>query len=281
MNLSKTLGVVNIILTSVVIAGLAYTVTKSDKLTNDLISEFSQIENRVLLNIKQDFKTMKPETYQELIVKSERIFSHVTYLAEKKYDGNIFHPELVDYADRAYDAVMSNMYENVFYKRLHDAGVNQLSVKPFEISPTGEYLYGKDVTYESGVFIRNRYHLEMKGDSIYSRLKNIPAGIMLMNNDLLLYPECKAGFRPYVIFGELYPKGGEAYGVNLYTENKGWRVSFKDVDIISDKALQNRLVFQTACQKLPGTESNSEVEPLSNDVSESSANEITQPEEES
>lgn len=279
--MSKTLGVVNIALTSAVLFGLGYTIIESDKLTKDLIREFGQIEKRVVLNLKKDFKTMKPETYQELMVKSDRIFSHVTFLAEKKYDGNIFHPDLVDYADRAYDSVMSNMYENVFYKRLHDAGVNQMSVKPFEITSTGEYLYGKDVTYESGVFIRDRYHLEMKGDSIYSRLKDIPAGVMLMNNDLLLYPECKAGFRPYVIFGELYPKGGEAYGVNLHTENKGWRVSFKDIDILSDKALQNRLVFQTACQKLPGLETKPEVTPSSSDLSESSTNEVTQPEEES
>jgi hypothetical protein len=267
--LSKILSVMNVVLSSVVLVGLAYNIIESGKLTNKLITEVGQIEGRVILNLKQDFKTMKPETYQELMVKSDRIFSHVTFLAEKKYNGNIFHADLVDYADRAYDSVMSNMYENVFYKRLYDAGVKQFSVQPFEISSSGEYLYGEDVMHENGVFIRNKYHLEMKGESIYSRLKDIPAGIMLMNNDLLLYPKCEKGYRPFVIFGELYPSGGRTYGVNLYTENKGWRVSFKDIDILSDKALQNRLIFQTACQIIPGEEPLKDVdEPSVKDLSE-------------
>jgi hypothetical protein len=258
--MSKILGVANLLLTSIVVAGISYSTVKIDEANNKLMNEISLIEERVLLNIKKDFKTMKPETYQELLVKSDRIFSHVIFLAEKKYNGNIMHPDLIDYADRAYDSVMVNMYENMFYKRVYEAGAELSLVKPFEVLSSGEYLFGDDVISEEGVVIRDKYFMDMKSDSIYSRLKTIPAGIMLMNNDLLVYPQCEKGTRPFVIFGELYQQGGSAHGVNLSTENNGWRVSFKDKNILSDEALENRLIFQTACQNIPGGESSLPVE---------------------
>lgn len=254
--MSKILGVANLVLTTVLIAGGTLAMSQGSILFNDLSNDISHIEEKVLVNIKKDFKTMKPDTYQELLVKSDRIFSHVLYLAEKKYDGDIFHPDLIDYADRAYDSVMENMYENMFYKRIYEAGAQLAVVKPFEINSFGEYVYGDDVINEDGILIRNKYYMNMKGDSIYSRLKDIPAGIMLMNNDLLTYPQCEAGMRPFVIFGELYQKNGKTHGVNLVTENRGWRVNFKNVDLLSDEALQNRLIFQTACQDIPGQEVN-------------------------
>ena len=84
-----------------------------DKNLKLISHEVSKIENGVLIKIKKDIRTMKPETYQELLVKSDRILSHVAFLSEKKFDGDIFHPELIDYANRAYDSVMKNMYENM------------------------------------------------------------------------------------------------------------------------------------------------------------------------
>jgi hypothetical protein len=266
---SKVLGVANLLLTSVLIAGVAFAVNEVSNATSQLTSEIEQIEDRVLLNIKKDFKTMKPDTYQELLVKSDRIFSHVMYLAEKKYDGNILHPDLVDYADRAYDSVMENMYENMFYKRIYEAGAQLAVMKPFEINSMGDYVYGDDVFTEDGVVIRDKYYMDMKGGSIYSRLKDIPAGIMLMSNDLLVYPQCEKGMRPFVIYGELYQKGGKSHGVNLMTENNGWRVSFKDVDVLSDTAMQNRLIFQTACQNIPGQQPvDTESETVTDDLAE-------------
>jgi hypothetical protein len=267
--LSNYLGVANLCLASVIVIGTGIFGANVLETLDSIQGDISGIEDNVLLKLKKDFKTMKPETYQELLVKSDRIFSHVSFLAEKHYDGDIFHPDLIQYANNAYDSVMENMYENMFYKKVYESGVKIDMVKPFQITDTGEYLYGNDAINEDGILIRQKYHLNIHGNSIYSRLKDIPAGLMLMNNDLLGYPECSAEQRPFVMFGELYQKDGQPYGVDLVTESQGWRVSFKDIDSLSPEGLRNRLIFKVGCQNIQKEIDAADAEmPKESDISE-------------
>ena len=222
---------------------------KLDGIESTLIKATSQIELNIYKKLNKDIRSFKPQTHQELISKSSRILNHVVYIANKRYEGDIMHPNIIKYADSVYDEIMKNMYENSFYTSLAKKGVNYSGSKLFEITDNGDILYGADVEKPTGVMLRNKYYLETNGNAIYQQLiDKIPSTIMLMMNDLIPYPSCKENEEPIIIYGELYPEGSHTLGVDLKTEINGWRINYKNIDIEDTAAMVNRVIYQTACR---------------------------------
>ena len=106
---------------------------QNDQLTNAMV----EVEEKVAKKLYKDFKSNKPDSYQEIIVKSDRILNHALYLANQNYAGNLLNEDIALYASNAYDEIMGNTYNNLFYAKLTSLGIAQPKVTFFKEGDNG------------------------------------------------------------------------------------------------------------------------------------------------
>jgi len=196
------------------------------------------------------FEQSKPKTHQERLMKSQRVFEHTVYLADKYYDGDLMAEPLVRYSDNAYSDIMANVYNSMFYSKLAGMDRSDLSVKTYT-QINNEKIFTDDISKVTGAVIQGKYNIDLATGSIFTDViasGGINSTYLYMVNDFVPHPQCAEGGIPVVVFGELYPDGSKPYGATTSPEASGWRVGFKDIDPLSDTALQNRIMLQTACR---------------------------------
>jgi hypothetical protein len=210
--------------------------------------------SQALLQSNQDmllaFEQSKPKTHQERLMKSSRVFEHTIYLADKFYNGDLMADSLVSYTNQAYSAIMSNLYSSKFYLKLNELNRSDLAIKTYT-DAYGDKVFTDDISQVTGAVIQGKYNLDLAQGSIFTEViasGGIDASYLYMVNDFVPHPTCDKGSVPVVVFGELYPDGSQPYGALTEPEEKGWRVGFKDISPLSEAALQNRIMLQTACR---------------------------------
>ena len=248
MNNNWLLGVVGVLS----LGTLLTTVYMTNELESTLTKQIGEAKSDIESNLYKSFKSNKPDSYQEIIVKSDRILNHTKYLADKYFSGNILAPKLAQYASKAFDEVMLNTYNNLFYAKLDAAGIEQSTIQLYKKSGEGK-VFSENVTLADGALIRDKYYLDISNGSMFGDLVkegSISTTYLYMVNDLIVYPKCAVAESPVIIFGELYPEDSEILGAELIPEARGWRVTYADAGPLSSQALKNRLIHQTACRSL-------------------------------
>lgn len=225
------------------------------QMSTEVLPAIFNVQDGVERKVINNLRSGKPDSYEEILVKSDRILLHVEYLAERFFDGNILAVELTKYADKAYEELMSNSYRNMFYSRMDELGIKHKKMTLFRYKQDGSILFGDNLPEPTGVYIRDKYFMELKSDAVFAQIINkLPSVRLLMMNDLIPYPKCAQDELPIAVFGELYTARSMTYGVKLRTEIDGWRISFDNVDPLDTNALSNRVIYQTACRSETNTE---------------------------
>jgi len=223
--------------------------------SNMLIPETIDISvDRALIesnkNLVVAFEQSKPKTHQERLMKSQRVFEHSVYLADKFYGGDLMVEPLVRYSDKAYSNIMANAYNSMFYTKLDDLDRSDLAIKTYT-DINGEKIFTNDMSKVTGAVIQGKYNIDLAAGSIFTQViasGGINSSYLYMVNDFVPHPTCPNGGLPVVVFGELYPNDSRPFGATTSPEASGWRVGFKDVEPMSEMALQNRIMLQTACR---------------------------------
>ena len=217
--------------------------------SEDVQAMFAQLEPSIERKLINKIKNLKPESYQEALIQSNRLLMHVKFLSEKFYNGDILAKELSIYADNAYEAMMENAINNQFYATLSNANISAPPIKYFYFdNESGSRIFSDDIQPD-GVLVRNKYFMNIpKGSVFASVVEQIPTSYLNMVNDVVVYPECGENKEPIIVYGELYTENSEPYGVTLTNENVGWRIGFEGIHPMSTEALENRVIVTTACR---------------------------------
>lgn len=89
-----------------------------------------------------------------------------------------------------------------------------------------------------GYRIRNTFDMVVPKDSYFA--ENFPQnGRILVNEELVPYPECKESYKPFLLHTPLYPVGEsqiEPFDITIENETKGWRVLFDGYRAMIDLA---------------------------------------------
>ena len=211
---------------------------------------FNKLEPSIETKLMRKIKNLRPESYQEALIQSNRLLMHVKFLADKFHSGDILATELSTYADNAYEAMMENAINNEFYSTLANANITVPPIKYFHIDKdSGSRIFSNEVKPD-GVMVRNKYFMNIPKGSVFANVvEQIPTSYLNMVNDIVPYPECAKDNEPVIVYGELYTEDSAPFGVSLTNENIGWRVGFEGVHPMSKAALENRVIVTTACRK--------------------------------
>lgn len=146
------------------------------------------------------------------------------YMAERK--GDKLDDETVKLLKLTLEELEDDLFLKAFYQSIKDSAGYTSEVIPLNIP--NRY----------GYRVRNSFDMVVPVDSYFA--ENFPKnGQIVLNKELVPYPECKEQFRPFLLYTPLYEVGDdevEPFEITVSNEIKGWRVSFEGFRAMIDLA---------------------------------------------